>query len=82
MSNDAHEGRIRTLRTPEELSAHEIRIARLVAAGSSNRRVGEILGVSTRAVEHQLTRVYRKLWISGRDQLHLALGPEPDSWAG
>jgi DNA-binding CsgD family transcriptional regulator len=58
------------------LNAYEARIARLVAEGHSNRRVGEILGVSSRAVEHHLTRVYRKLSIAGRGQLGRAVPPE------
>ena len=59
---------------PAELNPHEARIARLVAEGHSNRRIGEMLGVSARAVEHHLTRVYRKLHIAGRSQLSRALG--------
>lgn len=64
---------------PAQLNAHEARIARLVAEGHSNRRVGEILGVSSRAVEHHLTRVYRKLSIAGRDQLGRAVQLEARS---
>lgn len=41
----------------------------MVAAGQSNRTVGDGLGVSTRAVEHHLTSVYRKLGIRGRAEL-------------
>lgn len=55
------------------LSAHEHRIAVLAAAGSSNRDIGDGLGVGARAVEHHLTSVYRKLSIGGRRQLRTAL---------
>jgi DNA-binding CsgD family transcriptional regulator len=63
------------------LNPHEARIALLVAEGLSNRRIGDLLGVSTRAVEYQLTSVYRKLRISGRDRrdrLAHALGQAGD----
>ncbi|WP_026425579.1 helix-turn-helix domain-containing protein [Actinokineospora inagensis] len=56
-----------------KLSAHEHRIATMVADGASNRTIGDGLGVSTRAIEHHLTRVYRKLGISGRRQVSAAL---------
>lgn len=45
----------------------------MIAGGRSNQTVGDSLGVSTRAVEHHLTRVYRKLDIRGRAQLPAAL---------
>jgi DNA-binding CsgD family transcriptional regulator len=56
-----------------ELNPHEIRVATLVAAGLPNRRAGDRLGVSSRAVERHLTRVYRKLGIAGRAELPTAL---------
>jgi DNA-binding CsgD family transcriptional regulator len=56
-----------------ELNPHEIRVATLVAAGLPNRRAGDRLGVSSRAVERHLTRVYRKLGIAGRPELATAL---------
>ncbi|GAA1248370.1 hypothetical protein GCM10009665_44030 [Kitasatospora nipponensis] len=79
MSTAISRRRVHRRANPAELNAHEARVARLVASGASNRCVGEILGVSTRAVEHHLTRVYRKLWISGRDQLRFALEDEMGS---
>lgn len=57
----------------DALNAYETRIALMVVAGESNRRVADLLGVSSRAVEHHLTSVYRKLGISGRPQLRAAL---------
>jgi DNA-binding CsgD family transcriptional regulator len=56
-----------------ELNPHEIRVATLIAAGLPNRRAGDRLGVSSRAVERHLTRVYRKLGIAGRPELATAL---------
>jgi DNA-binding NarL/FixJ family response regulator len=55
------------------LSAHEHRIAVLAAGGCSNRTIGDRLDVCSRAVEHHLTSVYRKLEIGGRRQLPVAL---------
>ncbi|MBT2387391.1 helix-turn-helix transcriptional regulator [Streptomyces sp. ISL-11] len=56
------------------LTPHERRIARLVLAGHTNNDIAGRLGVSCRAVEQHLTRVYRKLSIRRRAQLAPALG--------
>ncbi|MET8944496.1 LuxR C-terminal-related transcriptional regulator [Streptomyces sp. NPDC004542] len=72
-----------TGREPEEpeaapgggtLTPHESRIARMVLTGLTNQKIAERLGVSCRAVEQHLTRMYRKLSISRRAQLASALG--------
>ncbi|GAA4524897.1 ATP-binding protein [Amycolatopsis samaneae] len=60
-----------------ELTAAEARVARPAARGATNQDIAEALGVSTRAVEKQLTKVYRKLGIAGRAGLAPAL-PEAD----
>ena len=68
-------------RTPRRsLSAHENRIGHLAATGHSNRAIGDDLGVSARAIEHHLTRVYQKLGIRRRADLPAAL--RRDSPAG
>ncbi|MFH8788686.1 helix-turn-helix transcriptional regulator [Streptomyces roseoverticillatus] len=56
------------------LTPHERRITRLVLAGHTNNDIAARLGVSCRAVEQHLTRVYRKLSIRRRAQLAPALG--------
>jgi DNA-binding CsgD family transcriptional regulator len=62
---------------PALLTAPELKIARLAASGLTNRRIGEELHVTSRAVEFHLTRIYRKLGIPGRLHLkELLTGPE------
>ncbi|WP_460444087.1 helix-turn-helix domain-containing protein, partial [Amycolatopsis cihanbeyliensis] len=51
------------------LSAQERRIATLAAAGWSTTRIAGLLTLGGRTVEQRLTRVYRKLGLSGRAQL-------------
>lgn len=48
------------------LTRQELRIAELVAEGSSNREVGEHLFLSPRTVGAHLEHVYRKLGVSSR----------------
>jgi DNA-binding CsgD family transcriptional regulator/tetratricopeptide (TPR) repeat protein len=66
-------GRVAVRRAPEELSATELRIARLAADGLSNQAIAEQVFVSVKTVESNLKRVYRKLDISSRAQLARAL---------
>lgn len=58
------------------LSAREQEIARLAAAGLSNRQIAERLVVSERTVENHLYRIFIKLGIGGRDELAGALPPD------
>ncbi len=51
------------------LTAQELRVARAVAEGKSNRQVAGELFISPRTVEVHLSRVYRKLGITSRVQL-------------
>ena len=61
------------------LTPQELQIARLVADGNSNRRVGELLFVSRKTVEYHLAHVYRKLDVHSRVELarRFTAGPEP-----
>jgi DNA-binding CsgD family transcriptional regulator/tetratricopeptide (TPR) repeat protein len=65
--------RVTVRRAPEELSATELRIARLAADGLTNQAIAEQVFVSVKTVESNLKRVYRKLDISSRAQLARAL---------
>ncbi|WP_043182883.1 helix-turn-helix domain-containing protein [Streptomyces sp. NRRL F-5123] len=58
------------------LSAHEWRVSRMMLEGLTNRQIAERLTVSPRAVEQHITRIYRKLSISRRAQLAVALRAE------
>lgn len=48
-------------------------VARLAAAGRTNREIAESLYVTIKTVETHLAAVYRKLAVSGREQLREAL---------
>ncbi|XVU28680.1 LuxR C-terminal-related transcriptional regulator [Actinoplanes sp. CA-054009] len=52
-----------------ELTAQEAEVARLVAAGCSNREVGQQLFISQNTVQYHLGKVFRKLGIRSRTQL-------------
>jgi DNA-binding NarL/FixJ family response regulator len=51
------------------LTASELRVARLAAAGHSNREIAQMLFVTVKAVEYHLSNTYRKLGIRRRSQL-------------
>ena len=70
--------RRRTAETRDELTAQEAQIARLARDGLSNPEIGARLFISRRTVEYHLHKVFAKLDISSRNQLHRALGsPAP-----
>jgi len=61
------------------LTPAELRVARLAATGRRNAEIANGLFVSLKTVESQLSSAYRKLAISGRDELRSALGAELES---
>jgi DNA-binding CsgD family transcriptional regulator len=63
-------------RRPSEgqLTPAEQRVARLAAAGRTNREIADVLFMSVRTVEGHLSRIYAKLGI--RSRIDLALFPE------
>lgn len=56
-------------RAPGELTATELRVAELAAAGMTNREVAQVTYMSAKTVEAHLASVYRKLGIRSRAQL-------------
>jgi len=56
-------------RAPDELTATELHVAELAAAGLTNREVAKAAFISPKTVEANLARVYRKLGIRSRAEL-------------
>ena len=57
----------------DSLSAQERRVAAMATEGLSNREIAEALFLTRRTVEMHLTGAYRKLDVSGRQDLPAAL---------
>ena len=53
---------------PDGLSAREVEVLRLIAAGKSSREVGEALVLSVRTVERHIANIYLKTDTHGRAQ--------------
>jgi DNA-binding NarL/FixJ family response regulator/RecA/RadA recombinase len=70
---EAELARVVVRRAPNELSATELRIATLAAAGLTNKAIAAEVFVTQKAVEANLARAYRKLGIRSRAQLARAL---------
>jgi DNA-binding CsgD family transcriptional regulator len=65
--------RRRVLSGPEALTPGEARVARMAAAGMTNREIAQDLFVTAKTVENQLGAVYSKLGVRSRAQLSAAL---------
>jgi DNA-binding CsgD family transcriptional regulator len=57
----------------EQLTTSELQIAQMAAAGLTNQEIGQRLYVSPRTVSSHLYRIFPKLGITSRSQLHTAL---------
>lgn len=56
------------------LTARELEIARLAAAGVPNKEIATRLGLSLHTVQNKLHAAYEKLGVAGRSDLAKALG--------
>ena len=69
----AEHARRRVHETQDQLTAQETRIALLAREGRSNPEIAAQLAISPRTVEYHLHKVFTKLGITSRNQLHLVL---------
>jgi DNA-binding CsgD family transcriptional regulator len=65
--------RVTSRSAPDDLSPTELRIAQLAATGRTNNEIAAEVFVTSKTVEANLARVYRKLGIRSRAQLAHAL---------
>lgn len=60
------------------LSATEARLARLIAAGSSDDQIVARLALDQVAIERHLAGVYRKLGVRSRTELAVLMGSQEE----
>ena len=60
----------------DQLTPQELQIARMAAQGMANREIGQQLFLSHRTVGYHLHRIFTKLGITSRGQLHTAVSRE------
>ena len=70
--------RRRAADTPVQLTARETQIARLAGDGLSNPEIAAQLFMSPRTVEYHLHKVFTKLAITSRNQLHAVRASHPN----
>ena len=68
MGSPAKAEPVRVPGTGETLSAREVELLRLVAAGASNREIAAQLMISDQTVKTHVSRILRKLDVTSRTQ--------------
>ncbi|MEU5946607.1 AAA family ATPase [Micromonospora sp. NPDC047465] len=63
---------------PRQLTGTEREVARLAAAGRTNRVIADTLFISPKTVEANLARIYRKLGVASRAELGAAMARAAD----
>ncbi|HEY1320244.1 MAG TPA: helix-turn-helix transcriptional regulator, partial [Streptosporangiaceae bacterium] len=66
-------------RAPDELTATELRVAELAAAGIKNREIARAVFMSEKTVEAHMSRIYRKWGIHSRAELGARMAGNPAS---
>lgn len=62
----------------QPLTPREREVALLAARGLTSRDIADRLYLSVRSVDNHLSRVYTKLGVAGRSELHDVVGPAPE----
>ena len=69
LATGMHLRRSRQASDPDQLTAHELQVALVVANGATNREAAAALFLSPKTIEFHLAHIYRKLGVRTRTEL-------------